>query len=140
MGYRDAPQPAATEAEIRHSEESFRHLFRSNPQPMWLYDPETLLVLVVNDAAIARYGFSREAFLGMQITDLAPAGVRPGLAAYLGSAHPNDQQPSEWSHQFQDGTVVDVEITAWALDFAGRPAHLGDGLRYHLPGSGPRMG
>ena len=37
-------------------------LFESNPFPMWIYDLETLKFLAVNDAALLKYGYSKEEF------------------------------------------------------------------------------
>ncbi len=37
----------------------FRLLFANNPLPMWVYDVETLRSLEANEAAVARYGYSR---------------------------------------------------------------------------------
>ena len=47
---------------IERREASFRILFEANPLPMWVFDVETFGFLAVNDAAIARYGYSREQF------------------------------------------------------------------------------
>src|SRR5207247_2917751 len=55
------------------SEASYRLLFDNNPQPMWVYDRETLAFLAVNDAAVCHYGYAREEFLGMTIKDMRPA-------------------------------------------------------------------
>src|SRR6185503_10513356 len=38
-------------AERSRAEERYRHLFDSNPQPVWVSDRETLAFLAVNDAA-----------------------------------------------------------------------------------------
>jgi PAS domain S-box-containing protein len=53
-------------------EERYRLLFDDNPQPMWLFDAETLAFLEVNNAAIENYGYSREEFLQMTILDIRP--------------------------------------------------------------------
>src|SRR5687768_14760581 len=47
-----------TEEVLRAAEARYRDLFESNPQPMWVYDMQTLAFLAVNDAAIERYGYS----------------------------------------------------------------------------------
>ncbi|PIQ29674.1 MAG: hypothetical protein COW63_11880, partial [Bacteroidetes bacterium CG18_big_fil_WC_8_21_14_2_50_41_14] len=51
------------EKELLESEKKYRLLFANNPQPMWIYDLETLAFLEVNRAAINHYGYSREEFL-----------------------------------------------------------------------------
>ncbi len=54
------------------AEELFRLLFEGNPVPMWLFDPETLKFLAVNDAAVVHYGYDRELFLKMTLLDIVP--------------------------------------------------------------------
>ena len=46
---------------------------------MWVYDPETLAFLEINDAAIQQYGFSRDEFLRMTIRDIRPGSEIPRL-------------------------------------------------------------
>jgi len=41
-----------TEEALRESEARYRALFESSPLPKWLYDPGTLAILAVNDAAV----------------------------------------------------------------------------------------
>jgi PAS domain S-box-containing protein len=53
-------------------EEQYRILFDHNPNPMWVYDLETLRFLAVNDAAVYHYGYSRDEFFGMTIRDIRP--------------------------------------------------------------------
>ena len=63
----------AREAELRR-----RQLFDANPQPMWIFDVETLEFLAVNDAAVRHYGYSRAEFLDLTIMDVRPAEEPPG--------------------------------------------------------------
>ena len=58
--------------ERRRAEESYRLLFESNPTPMWVFDAETHRFLAVNDAAMGAYGYSRDEFLAMTISDIRP--------------------------------------------------------------------
>ena len=37
-------------------DEDFKTLFVTHPTPMWVYDPETLGFLTVNDSAMKLYG------------------------------------------------------------------------------------
>ena len=62
-----------TEEKLRKSEERYRYLFENNPHPMWVYDRKTLAFLDVNEAAIAKYGYSRQEFLKMTIVDIRPS-------------------------------------------------------------------
>src|SRR5690606_23506349 len=56
-------------------------LFTRPPDPMWIYDVATLHFIEVNEAALARYGYSRQEFLSMTIADIRPPEDVPDLAA-----------------------------------------------------------
>ena len=58
--------------QLKESEKRYSDLFRLNPQPMWVYDPETLKFVQVNKAAIDHYGYSEEEFLSMTIMEISP--------------------------------------------------------------------
>ena len=69
---RDVSDRWRAEEDLRPSEKQYRLLFQSNPNPMWVFDLETLKFLEVNEAAIQHYGYSREEFLAMTIMDIRP--------------------------------------------------------------------
>src|ERR1700745_1553483 len=52
------------------AEARFRSLFANNPQPIWVFDLESLSIVEVNAAAEREYGYSREEFLKLLICDL----------------------------------------------------------------------
>ncbi len=104
-------------AELRNSEDRYRQLFDQNPMPSWVYDPETLRFLSVNEAAVARYGYSREEFLAMTIADIRPPEDVPRL---LSSA----RTEARWRHARKDGSIIDVDVQAHDVPFDGQPARL----------------
>ncbi len=104
--------------------DGFRLLFANNPLPMWVYDLETLQFLEVNDAAVAQYGYSRDDFLAMRITDIRPPEDVARLLEHVALDRPRLQGSGEWRHKRKDGHIIDVEITSHTLDYAGRRAAL----------------
>ena len=110
------------EEALRKSEAQYRLLFESNPQAMWVYDLTTLRFLAVNDAAIRHYGYSRAEFLEMTIKDIRPPEDVALLEKYLNAENGDLNHAGEWRHRKKDGTVINVDITANRLTFAGRPA------------------
>ena len=69
------------------SEANYRLLFDDNPQPMWVYDLDTLAFLAVNDAAVYRYGYTRAEFLCMTIKDLRPPADSAAKSSHITLAH-----------------------------------------------------
>jgi PAS domain-containing protein len=65
--HQDSSGPVASQQtkSLQEDDASFLLLFTNNPQPMWVYDLQTLQFLEVNDAAISHYGYSRHEFLAM---------------------------------------------------------------------------
>ncbi len=112
------------EEALRESEASFRHLFANNPHPMWVYDLETLAFLEVNEAAISRYGYSRDEFLQRRITDIRPPEDVPLLLQDVQQPRPAFQSSGSWRHRLKDGRIIDIDIASHRLNFAGRPAAL----------------
>jgi PAS domain S-box-containing protein len=111
-------------AEIAKSERQYRLLFEDNPSAMWVYDDSTREFLAVNEAAIRRYGYTREEFLSMSRNDL-----RVQEAQHLGGSPALEENPGQnpaWNgqHRKKDGTLIDVAVTSNAIAFDGHHACL----------------
>jgi PAS domain S-box-containing protein len=94
------------------AERRYRELFELNPFPSWMYDVSTFRFLDVNDAAIEGYGYTREEFLAMKITDIRPAEEVPKLVENVRQASGRIQQSGPWRHRRKDGTILWVEVTS----------------------------
>jgi diguanylate cyclase (GGDEF)-like protein/PAS domain S-box-containing protein len=124
---REAAERAQREAlqdQLRDSEERHRELFQSNPHPMWVYDLETLGFLDVNDAAIARYGYSRDEFLGMTIRDIRPENDVPSLLQEIAGQGRGLHAPETWRHLTKSGEVRHVEIASHDILLKDRLARI----------------
>ena len=113
-----------TEEALRKSESVFRLLFSHNPLPTWLFDKETLQFLEVNDKAVEQYGYSREEFLQLRLTDVRPESDIPLLEKKLERPWGAVIPPAVWRHKRKDGRVFEAEITSHDLEFGGRRATL----------------
>jgi PAS domain S-box-containing protein/putative nucleotidyltransferase with HDIG domain len=112
------------EAALRKSEEEYRLLFQNNPNPMWVFDPESLAFLAVNDAAVQHYGYSRDEFLSMTIKDIRPPEDIPLLERQVSNWTPGISMPKPWRHRKKDGTIIDVEVTGHWTEFGGKRARI----------------
>ena len=113
-----------TEAELRHSEERYRTLFESNPNPMWVFDLETLSFLAVNEAAIRHYGYSRDEFLVMTIKDIRPREDIPALINALSRTTEGLDETGQWRHRKKNGAFINVESASHDLKWLGCRASL----------------
>lgn len=106
------------------ADQAFESLFSRNPLPMWIYELETLQFLDVNEAATAKYGYSRDEFLGMRITDIRPQEDVARLLEDVRRSRSPLQASGEWRHRLKDGRLISVEITSHTLDLGKRRAVL----------------
>lgn len=107
---------------LERSEQRYRAQFEASPQPMWVFDAETLAFLAVNDAAIAHYGYSREEFMKMTMADIRPPEDIPLLLETLRKAGPEQENVALRRHRRKNGDIIHVEIATHAFDWDGRQA------------------
>ena len=99
-------------------------LFSRNPDPMYVYDRKTLRFLEVNDAAVKKYGYARDEFLRMRVTDIRPAEDVPRL---LTDIRRNTELLSSrgcWRHRRSNGELFDAQVTTQRMRFKGHDAFL----------------
>lgn len=121
---RDVTERKGAEELLHESEERHRKLFDNNPHPTWVYDRETLQFLAVNNAAVRKYGYSMDEFLVMTIKDIRPAEDIPALLDSVIHFTEGTEKVGDWRHRRKDGSIIDVEITSYPLNFSGRPAEV----------------
>ncbi|WP_404976888.1 MULTISPECIES: EAL domain-containing protein [unclassified Acidovorax] len=111
------------EAQLRASEQQYRALFADHPQPMWVYECESLRILAANRAMVQHYGYSEAELLGMTLQQLWLPEESEQLIATLRRIPP-DARPEavHRRHVRRDGTVIDMEIYAGGTRFDGRAA------------------
>ena len=115
-------------AQVPPADAGFELLFSSHPHPMYVCDAHTLEILEVNAAAVRTYGYSRDEFLKMRITDIRPAEDIPRLLKSIESQGGQIGSRGQWRHRRKNGEVFPVEVTSQRIQFAGRDAVLGVAL------------
>ncbi|MFL5758355.1 MAG: PAS domain S-box protein [Thermomicrobiales bacterium] len=120
----DPTEPAPVSSLDEHRV-PYRMLFEHNPLPMWVVDLETLGFLAVNDAALHLYGYTRDVFLGLKLTDIRPSDDVPAILAKIAEVSSQGfDEAGLWRHRKRNGELITVEVTSHALDFEGRAARL----------------
>jgi len=114
---------ALSNAELDASQKRYRDLFHLSPQPMWVYEVETLNFLDVNDAAINHYGYSREEFLNMKIIEIRPPEDIPETLTAVKQTK-NELIQRIFRHQKKNGEIIYVEIQRNIIQFKNKITHL----------------
>lgn len=109
------------EKRLMESEKIYRYMFAKNPQPMWIYDVETLSFLEVNSAAVNLYGYSRDEFLSMKVND-----IRVNHKDYIISDNtrtgPKYGYETDIENRRKDGSIIITETSSHYFSFNSRPA------------------
>lgn len=123
---RDITELKLTQLKLEEFNLKYQALFEFSPQPMWVYDLETLKFLMVNKAAVDKYGYSKEEFQQMTIKDIRPSEEIPKLmqAVYESRKHAEFEYTGIFQHQKKSGETFEVEIKSTILEFDGRKAEL----------------
>jgi PAS domain S-box-containing protein len=97
-------------------------VFEKSGHPMWVREGPELVA--VNQAALLHYGYSRDEFLALTMSDLVvtdePQTFPVGPPANPAADHP----PVFSKHRRKDGTFIDVEVTSVAVTFRRRSASM----------------
>ena len=113
-----------TEEQLHESERKYRLLFETNPEPMFVYDFETLRILAVNGAAVARYGHTESEFLQLTLRDICPPEEQGRLDEELARRPDDGAVRAGVRHWTKQGQRFDVDLVARPLEFANRHARL----------------
>lgn len=105
-------------------EKMINSLMHNNPEPIYIFDKENLNFIDVNKAATDLYGYSKDEFLQMDITDLyLPEDIQTLL-----ENSEDKQEISFFTGPFRqrkkDSSLILVEISKNSWTYEGRDAYL----------------
>ncbi|NCI46545.1 PAS domain S-box protein [Sediminibacterium soli] len=109
---------------LNNTRAEYEALFDNHPQPMWIYEIETLQFRAVNKAALSQYGFSRKEFLDFTLKDIRPEEDIPLLENYMNNYQTGDKGHGVWHHRKKNGEVIIVDISANDVTFFRKPCRL----------------
>jgi PAS domain S-box-containing protein len=112
--------------EVLRAEQRYAQIFNGSPQPLWVHGRDSLKFLLVNDAAVHQYGWSRDELLSRTVEIFSPGSNRPALPP------PRDEtvtaelspEPFETQHVTRDGRLLEVEVWTQSIDCGGQPGEL----------------
>ena len=112
------------EGKLVDSESTFKALFYKHPNPMWVYDLESLYFLAVNDAAVRFYGYTHDEFFKMTVKQIRP---KEDLHELLMAIETNDFESysvKNRRHTKKDGSVINVKLVSNEINFRGRRSRM----------------
>lgn len=112
------------EKALQQSEERARLLFATIPHAAFVFDFATLKFLEINQAAVQQYGYSRDEFLGMKVTDIRPPEDAERFQRYVLQLKSKRGHAGQWKHRSKQGRIIDAEIHFNVFDYDGRKAFL----------------
>lgn len=104
----------------------YRTLFDTNPNPIYVYDIETLGLLAVNDTLLKRYGYATDELIGQPVAMLHKETDREAVRQTIARLVEADEHQfrRRWFHMDRKGEVFPVEIFSQPTVYAGRSARL----------------
>jgi PAS domain S-box-containing protein len=121
----DITADVVAKEELKASEEQYRLLFKQNPIPMFIYDPDSLQFKTINEAAIQKYGYKEEEMIELTILDIRPESeveyVKKVLSEY------SDKERTRFHeaiHQTKSGEKLIVEISSSDIQYKGKKQRL----------------
>lgn len=120
----DITERKQAKQKLHESEEKYREMFQHNPQPMWIYNPETLEFVEVNRAAVSHYGYSEKEFKNMTLADIQASKDQAALEENVQENLETHVYGEESKHVKKDGTQIDVTISAAPIHFKGHQYRL----------------
>lgn len=98
-------------------------LIQSNPEPIYVYNTENLRFIEANPSALELYGYTRDEFLQMDLTDLyTPEDIQSLLESGKESGQANSFR-GPYKHRRKDGQTLHIELCKTPFLIEGREAH-----------------
>jgi len=97
---------------------------KNNPQPIYIYEKDSLRFLDVNEAALKLYGYSVDDFLQMDLTDLYTSEDIQTLLESAQEIFKDGEFSKPFKHRRKDGNYIYVRISRIDYQQEGSEAYL----------------
>jgi PAS domain S-box-containing protein len=111
---------------LEESEKKYSELFHLSPLPMFVFETRSLNFLDVNDACLNQYGYSREEFLCLNLSEIQPAEDTSEFEKRLTDNLQNPEKDSLgiYKHLKKNGEIIHVDIQSNFIEYKGINAKL----------------
>jgi PAS domain S-box-containing protein len=95
---------------LTHSQNSYKTLFNTSPLPMWIFDIESGKFLLVNQAMVDKYGYSKKELMQMSPVSIRPAEEVPRYLADIQLKNEGMHDVGIWKHKKKNGNIFIVQV------------------------------
>ncbi|MCU0230279.1 MAG: ATP-binding protein, partial [Acidobacteria bacterium] len=110
-------------ARLASSEGRFRAMFEHAPEAVFIFDAASLRILAANPFMARWLGYTPEELARLSLSDVLEPGLTD-VSSNLERLRTLGQIELVRRYRQRDGSLIDVEVVASALDWNGRPAVL----------------
>lgn len=118
----DITERKNAELALQKSETRYATLFNNNPNIMLLTDPKTARFLDANPAACSFYGYGRQEWPGMKISDINVLNTEEILAK-ISQVQAKGKEIFHFQHRLKSGELREVEVHIGSLVIDDRQIH-----------------
>ena len=120
----DVTKRKKSEEALHESEQKYRSMFISGPNPIFVLDRETLVILDASPSAEETYGYYKDELIGRNFEELGPFEYEEDSFDLLDSKNKPDSCvfSQRIKHYRQGGEPFYVEVKACPTTYQGRPA------------------
>ena len=112
------------EIDLEKTEMQYKDLFEKNPCVMWICDTVNFKFIEVNQAAIDKYGYSREEFMKMSLKDVKTAEDIAQLDTTFSNETETYRERGVVEHYKKNGESIFVDVKTNRVNYAGKPCSL----------------
>lgn len=112
------------EIDLEKTEMQYKDLFEKNPCVMWICDTINFKFIEVNQAAIDKYGYSREEFMKMSLKDVKTAEDIAQLDTTFSNETETYRERGVVKHYKKNGESIFVDVKTNRVNYAGKPCSL----------------
>ncbi|EOR96347.1 hypothetical protein ADIARSV_0452 [Arcticibacter svalbardensis MN12-7] len=122
---RDITESKMAKCDLEAAKNRYRDIFHLSPQPMFVYELGSLMILDVNSAFIEHYGYSREELLAMTIRKLRTLeDVETLNKILLNEVKPGFSHTSLSRHMKKSGELIYVLTKGNSINYDGKAARI----------------
>lgn len=86
------------------------NLFNNNPNVLFICEANTLKIIDINDAAIEKYGYSRNEFVNLTIHDITVEAYQNDIYGNYLDSDPFFSHSKTWKHKTKKGNTISMRL------------------------------